>query len=450
MASPADQSAPDASTPAVAKGFIARILTAVLAHIPETKAFHARRDEDIRSLEETTEKRLKRIDLPQDSVTWMVLKGSFVTPYARIEFWKNEVHDWIGNFVLLLLLLVYVASPIIANRVFLRPGVSGQFLHLSASVWFNVGTYACLLAAISLFVFLLFLSSTVFGGLSQSQLTPNVTVVLNASFPAVYVCCLLLLAYRLRRMFPAPTVTSSLVTTCALGTCIFAAAILLALFVDRFVSSLVEKQASLSHPEVRLFACLTYGVLPLLDFKFRDFRFTRQVLESLEEAASLLEGPFAARVRTEDPGTDSWLDREMKKRAAAVREMKKMVVFAKGSAPPELDARARSMLIHVCNLDWQSLDRAPMQELSKRERALQLKNQITRGIGVVAVPLVLLLLVTLVRPIRELDTSHGLFVGAILFLAISVLSVLDPEFSKSVIKLMAPFVGGKSKESGTD
>jgi hypothetical protein len=383
---------------------------------------------------------MKRIAVPQDSVSQEILKSTFITPSARMKFWRNEVGNWMLVFLILLLVTGCLAGPTVADRFFHRPTVTGRFLHVAMTIWFGAGAYLATLVSIFVFVFCLITSSEVFEDLASSQLTSRATAVFNGSLPTLYVFGLVVLTHHMRSGYHAATIPTSLLTIGTVGTCIFVSLLILAIVGVRWTRSLFDQQADLCHPEVGIFKCLLY-MLPLYEYKFQDLRYTQLLLEKLEQMASLLEGPFARRFQSDDPVTDAWLQQEMKERAAAIREMKRTVVYSKGHPPPELVQKGTAMFIHVCNLDWQSLDRADTKDPTKLERAKLLKQRVARALGVSAVPLGLLLLVVFVKPIRDLDASHALFVGAILFLAISVLSALDPDFAKTGLDIIGKITG---------
>lgn len=97
-----------------------KILTPLLARVPGTKPFNERMNGRIRDEEASTEKSLSHIPVPKDSLQQEILKSAFVTPHARMKFWRDEVSNWLGVCALILLLAGYVAGPIVARKFF-RP-----------------------------------------------------------------------------------------------------------------------------------------------------------------------------------------------------------------------------------------------------------------------------------------------------------------------------------------
>lgn len=445
MGSPPVQSSSAATKTSGGSG-LSNVLLPILARIPSTQPFKERMLDKIRSEEASMEKLLKYIVVPQSSIPQEVLKSTFVTPHARMEFWKDEISDWMVVPVVVLLVTGSLAGPTVAGRFFQRPALAGHFLHVPPTAWFGAGAYLGTIVSIVVLIYCLVTSSEVFEDLAESHLTPRASAVFNGSLPALYVFGLVVLTYYMRSRSHVSAALTSLLTIITVGTCTFLAILILLLVGLRWVRSMVKQQRNLSHPEVRLFECLV-DMLPFYDFKFQDLSYTHSLLATLEQIASLLEGPFARRFQSDDPVTDVWIQQEMKERAAAVREMKRIVVFSKGHLPAVLVQRATDMFVHICNLDWESLDKAPTKDPTKLERARQLRQRVVRALGVSAVPLVLLLLVIFVKPIRDLDSSHALFAGAILFLAISVLSALDPDFARTGIDLLTKITGkGKGSE----
>jgi hypothetical protein len=398
----------------------------------------------IRDEEASTEKSLSHIPVPKDSLQQEILKSAFVTPHARMKFWRDEVSNWLGVCALILLLAGYVAGPIVARKFFRPPMMTAGILPIPVTVW--LATYIGTLALCFVLVFFIVKSDEIFAGLARSQLTPRVTSILNASPPALYVFGLVLWTYRMQRGAHAKGLFTFFLTASTIGTCVFAGAFFFTLIFVRRFQSFFRQQKNLAHPEVSLFECLV-GFLPLYEWIFRDVGYTRRLLDNLERMAALLEGPLARKFQHGDPLTDSWIQQEMKERAAAIREMKKLVIYSKGNLPEELVQRATNMFVRVCNLDWQSLDRVTTKALTRLERAKQFKQRALRVVGASAVSIALLLLVVFVKPIRELDNSHLLFAGAILFLAINVLSALDPEIAKTGLDVLGRITGGKLKSS---
>ena len=191
-------------------------------------------------------------------------------------------------------------------------------------------------------------------------------------------------------------------------------------------------------------------MLPLDNRSFQRPSWTARFLEDLEHVAYLIEGPLTRRLQTGDTITQSWLEEQMKRRAAAVRELKKLVIYAGGVIPEQLTRKLETTLVRVCNLDWNLLDEVPVAIVSKRERAKLFGQRLLKAITVSIIPAGILIVRLTVGTVQQFDKTNVILIGAIGWLCVNLLSAFDPEYSltKQGLDLLSKVRGVASGKDG--
>ena len=171
----------------------------------------------------------------------------------------------------------------------------------------------------------------------------------------------------------------------------------------------------------------------------------RTVFEDLERAAVAIGVHLPRTFVTRDPDTELWAKREFASMAAAIRELKKLVVIPKTDSAYHLRMTLRTTIFALLDRNWRAIPRVePAAET--RQRVAARIGRALRTIIVAVAPISALAIVTanVQTPIKP-GLLEGFIVVAAVWGVVGVMLAIDPEFTKSVSQTLSSLVPQKGK-----
>ena len=425
-------------------------LPRIWARIPGTAAYKRRKNKIVAEYENDLLKNLRKIfpvvsgETPRIRPTDEGLKSLFITEAARFQFRNEDIRNWLLSISLACGPAMTLVGSIIAKRMW------HIHQHWTVWLWAISAALVMLLACLSCWILGLPIYENFFE--SWSPVATKMFFVFAPPTLFVFVC---LIAVHHLRLVSAYAALTFALSVGVFELSLFMASTVGGLMVGLFLVRASYRQAWEGQPVMYVFRGLL-DLFPLKVSGFQDPYGTAKFLSGLERVAYLMEGPLVRRLRPGDPFTQSWLEEEMKGRAAAIRELKKIAIYSGGVIPNQLKVNLETTLMHVCNLNWELLDKAPVAVMGKRERALRFSQRLLNATTASVVPASVLIARLFVPAIQQFDKTNLVLVGAIVWLCINLLSVFDPGYglTKQGLNLLEkiPGMGGKGGDtpSGTE
>ncbi len=295
------------------------LLQRILANLPGTAAYEKRKDEAVAKIEKNLIESLRAIfpdnqpgEDPRLRFTDEGIKILFVAKAARLSFWRKELGDW--------LLWAFVAGAITTTVVGCCIARSRWHIHQPWMVW--GWTLLATAAVVGACLLAMAISDKLFTKFFEDAFTDAAQNAAIFGPVGFFVLLCLIGAHYLRLSSYHPVIVFALQTAIFVFT-LFLAASVIWLFGMVLLLHFVERQVWRAHPSIFIFE----GLLDLLPLQVSSFQHPNRIakfMSNMEQVAFLMEDPLVQRLRTGDPSTQNWLEREMKGHAAAVREWKTM------------------------------------------------------------------------------------------------------------------------------
>ncbi len=436
-----------AAVPPATKTAKPSLLQRILERIPSSPAFKERKEKFTDDYETKQLVKLRGIfpESPGDGPSLRLgnirLNSVFIAKRAELKFWAEEWDSWIAPIMIVGWLVVAVSAGEVLER---RPPIQ-QFG--ASSGWVLLGV----IAWVVVWVLLLYLENLLFQPFLEDSLS-NTAQNIGMLFAPLAVVGLVdfMVVHYLRLAYPRSPLTFGL-SVGLLVMAVLVASFLVWLVAVRLWAVMIERQVWEAHPLPSLFGTLL-DMFPFVNWSFQHPVGMDLILRDLERAAYLMEGPLTRKLQAGDPTIQTWFDEQMKRRAAAIRELKKLVLYSGGAVPERFENKLKETLLHVCNLDWSRLEEMPVPVVSKRERARQFGQRLVKAATVSIIPAAILIARLSVTTVQQFDKTNAVLIGTIAWLCINLLSAFDPEYglTKQGLDLLSkvPGVGsGRGRES---
>lgn len=367
----------------------------------------------------------------------------FIGEAAKTQFWRAEFGFW----TMWLIFIGSLGTMLLANLWARR----AWHIHQPWKVWgWSAGAT---LLAIGLCVLYFFVAYELFNDFVEELLPWRAQATVMFTSFAVLLLAALAGVHHLRVVAPHA------ISTFAFSVAIFELGLLLLsviiwLVLANLLRAAVDRQAYENGPVGSVFLSLL-ALFPLQSWSFQYPYWISEFLNSLEHIAYLVEVPLARSLRASDAITQTWLDEELRKRAAAVRALKKNVIYSGGLISPDVNLKLLTMLVRICNLEWEQLEIAEVPVITKRERARRFSRRMINAVTASIIPATILTARLTVAPIRDFDKTNIVLVGTIVWLCLNLLSVFDPDYglTKQGLNLLekVPGIGkGGGKPGGAE
>lgn len=163
---------------------------------------------------------------------------------------------------------------------------------------------------------------------------------------------------------------------------------------------------------------------------WKDLEQRVRVAAHLERAAGTLENGLARRFRPDDTITKEWLTNELRKKAAAIRQLKQNVYFPSGRGQQLVLDKCQGLLLCILTGDWNSLPSANI-EPPKQDSLLTRLRRLGQRLFNAFLPL-LVLLGLRGRVSIASTTSTYLWTFAIAWAVLGILTITDPAIKGKV------------------
>ncbi len=403
------------------------IVWRIASYVPGTKAYEQRKSEAVALTGKNLLNGLRAIfpedeprepgEPPRMRFTNEGIKMLFATKAAQLTFWREELGNWLLWSFVVGGTLTTVAVCAIARRSWhIHQPHNAWALVFLATVLIGLGAAATLAITDKLF--------TNFLEESLSTVAQNV----GTFSPLGFYLLALLVAMHYVRLSSAPPLLVFVLSEAVFVFGVFVVSSTIWLIAMISLLRIADRQLWRANPSAFLFQELL-GMFPLRTSTFQQPDRIAGFMRNLERVAFLLEDAMVEKLRTGDPDSDAWLEKEMKGHAAAIRELKTTAIYSRGDVPERLKLNLEYTLMHFCNLRWDLLEKAAVPIVSKRERARRFAERVLSALTVSILPAAILLARLLVPAIQSFDQKDILLVGALVWLCFNLLSVLDPNYN---------------------
>jgi hypothetical protein len=419
----------------------------IWARIPSTDAFERRKNSIVAEDSKDLLGKLRRIIPVVPGETRRIhftddgLMSLFIKDAATLRFWHEEFINWLVSLGIVGTVGTIMACTITAKRIW--------HIHQPWVVWLWAILSICsVLVACMVCVVI---TTTFLGEFVKASLPMPARRVGLLAPCALALFGYLIVVHRLRVISPQSTLTFA-ASVGVFGVSLFVASVSMWAFCMLLMHRMVQRQTWEAHPEAFIFQGLL-DLLPLSNYDFQYSFGTAELLNGLEHVAYLIEVPLTQRLQAGDSIIQNWLEEGMKRRAAAIRELKKTAIHSGGLIPVELTQKLEVTLVHVCNLDWKLLEELQVPVVSKRERARLFGQRLLTAATVSIIPAGILVARLSVGSVQQFDKTNVVLIGSIAWLCVNLLSAFDPDYSltKQGLDLLnkLPGVGGRGQDTSS-
>jgi hypothetical protein len=192
---------------------------------------------------------------------------------------------------------------------------------------------------------------------------------------------------------------------------------------------------------------LFVGLVNLLDkieqngVRWNELTFKIELIASLDSLANILERDIPTRCRTADEQFNRWATDRAWSSAAYIREMKKWIFMSREDTRSYLMRQVAAIIVCLAEGDW---DGIPTVELNHRSRNTKRLSRVLSSLRTLAasiIPIGSLLLMRKFSSGNEIPSSiEGyIYFGAVAWLAIGLISLLDPLYASRLDTLKTVF-----------
>jgi hypothetical protein len=419
------------------------------ARIPSTKQFQERKTQQIAGAQTNMLAKLHTTVSAGPPGTPVLrysdegMTNLFIAEAAKTEFWRSEFMIWTTWLIMTGTLGTMLLANLWAKHAW--------HIHQPWKVWgWSAGATVLAICVCVLYFFVVY---ALFNDFVEELLPWRAQATVMFTPFAALLLAALIGVHHLRVIAPHA------LSTFLFSVAIFELGLLLSsliawVLLANLLRAAVDRQAYENTPIGSLFTSLL-GLFPLASWSFQYPYWISEFLNSLEHIAYLVEVPLAKSLRASDATTRAWLDEQLRERAAAVRALKKTVIYSGGLISPDVNLKLTTMLVRVCSLDWEHLETASVPVISKRERARRFSQRLLNAVSASIIPTTILVARLSVPAIRDFDKTGIVLVGTIVWLCLNLLSVFDPEYglTKQGLNLLekVPGIGkGGGKPGGAE
>jgi hypothetical protein len=175
--------------------------------------------------------------------------------------------------------------------------------------------------------------------------------------------------------------------------------------------------------------------------------FKKEIVARLERLATYIEEYFPLQMKCKDPFTDFWLKTQTHQMAAFFRALKTWILVPKSDTRLQFKAQIQHSLVCALNGEWDGLQRIEPEKISPFKAWKAKLNIIFRALiaGVIP-PLVLLVIQRTPLAVKGMLADYLAF-GVIIWMVLTLISVLDPSYSEKVstLKNIASVLSGAGR-----
>lgn len=157
----------------------------------------------------------------------------------------------------------------------------------------------------------------------------------------------------------------------------------------------------------------------------------QSMIKEMESASICVEHFLYAKLTIGQDAVDLWWKREMKRRAAGIREMKKWCLLPKSDTRVMLRDRLRHLLYCVLAGDWDALPAADVDETAGRKLLGRLQS-LLNGSLLAVLPAAVFWLVQKTPAAISAPYSEYIKILLIIWATINILNGLDPSFNLKI------------------
>ena len=188
---------------------------------------------------------------------------------------------------------------------------------------------------------------------------------------------------------------------------------------------------------------IAIGHLNRAAFYARDATQTERVIEGLENAAQVFEHDLARMHAARDPATESWTRKEFGAMAAAIRELKRLVIVRTKESSTKLQEAVRPFILAILREEWETVPRAETHDFW-RQRPLARIGRAVRTVAIAVAPLTIL---AFAKGSIDSEARKVLTTGGYVWAAVGLMMVIDPDFTAKLaaMNLSSLFKGNKGE-----
>jgi hypothetical protein len=431
-------------------------LKRILRRIPFTKAYQERiqeRSDEIFNERKSSYAKLKLVD--------QTLKDKYESEFelgakqlAETKAWVEEFQSYADKLMVGLFLLTPLVAPVLIARFVLRlPDAQG-----TGFKWFATEFLMSLITAFLGFI-VLFLPAV-----PASKTSPKLDEFINLTgFFFVWAGVLFLVAsyydYRLyvhRLPFNLSGKSTFYFVNQAGLSIPF---LLLVALLYRLGNNAVQRRKKRMHTReviidelLSMLKQMDWSIYGLPGSGWSRFWHRETLTTQLETVASCIENNFGRYFPTGANSFNRWTEQTTAEMATGVREVIKWLVESGANTPARLRERVTKYFFAALAGDWGQFDRIPIEASSRREGIRSRIRAVVTALTTAVVPLLLLFVLTRLHILNEPLLTY-VTVGAYIWAALSLLSLLDPQYSGKIAALkdltsILPFAGKKDGRDG--